>query len=113
MSKNKPGKLDDRNFVGGQNVHLIGIAMKEMIRRVLTEVRRKHFEVEVYFKGGKDGVARSVFTDADVSAQGIYTKMIREEYPGVGIIAEEESLVEPCTNGSGLHARWKTRMWYR
>lgn len=83
---------------GPVNCHLIGIAMKEMVRRALEVIRDERFIFEAHLKQGHDGAMDDVVTSADAAAQRIYVKMIREEFPTFGILAEEDALRVECSD---------------
>jgi fructose-1,6-bisphosphatase/inositol monophosphatase family enzyme len=83
---------------GAVNCHLIGIAMKEMVRRALEVIRDERFIFEAHDKPGHGGAMDDVVTSADAAAQRIYVKMMREEFPGFGIVAEEDALRVPCSD---------------
>jgi len=77
---------------GQMNAHAIGFVMKEMVRRAIEAIRAERFAFEVHAKEGHGGEMDDIFTSADKAAQGIYVKMIREAFPGYGIVAEEDHL---------------------
>ncbi|MBI2482742.1 hypothetical protein HYV74_01025 [Candidatus Uhrbacteria bacterium] len=83
---------------GECNEHLIGIFMKEVVRRALMEIRRQRVLYEARQKPGYDG-GEDIVTSADLAAQAIYLKSIRECFPTFGIVAEEggDSPPEPET----------------
>jgi len=54
---------------GAVNGHLIGIAMKEAVRRALTTIRRERFRFAVESKAGYDGADDDMVTSADRAAQ--------------------------------------------
>lgn len=83
---------------GSVNCHLIGIAMKEMVRRALEVIRDERFIFEAHQKAGFGGELDDVVTTADAAAQAIYVKMIREEFPTFGILAEEDALRVECSD---------------
>lgn len=92
----------DRNF-GKVNGHLIGIAMKEMVRRAVSTIRRERFAFAVQAKTGYDG-SDDMVTSADRAAQDVYLRSLRECFPDFGILAEEEELAVECTlEGGGLY----------
>lgn len=75
---------------------MIGFAVKEMVRRAILEIRGQRISFQVFDKVGYDG-GEDLFTSADKAAQAIYVKLIREGFPGWGILGEEANLREPCT----------------
>lgn len=86
--------------------HGVGIIMKEMVRRAMAFINktRRDFEVkekDPYFRDLKDD---DFFTTCDTGAQEIYLKMIQENFPGFGIIGEEDSLkIEPLKRFKELY----------
>lgn len=82
---------------GGLNPHTISLVMKEMVRRAIREIRRQHiiFEVQEKYTTYKTGV--DLVTSADIAAQKIFVKLIEENFPLAGIIAEE-NFAKECTD---------------
>ncbi len=72
--------------------------MKEMVRRALVAIRNERFIFEATAKQGYSGEMNDVVTSADRAAQAIYVKLMREQFPTFGIIAEEDDLRVPCTD---------------
>ncbi|MFA6315276.1 MAG: inositol monophosphatase family protein [Candidatus Paceibacterota bacterium] len=93
---------DDDTIFGHINGHAVGIIMKELVRRAIVEIRNQKQSFEVHSKEGYSGKMDDVLTSADKAAQRVYLRSIRECFPTWGVIAEEDSLVVPCTNGSIL-----------
>ncbi len=85
-------------YCGKLNSHVVGIVMKEMVRRVIEEIRSQRFVFEASAKEGHDGEMDDVVTTADKAAQEIYVKLIREGFPTCGIVAEEDDLRIECTD---------------
>jgi len=79
------------------NEHMVGIALKELVRRAITTIRAERFKFEATAKQGYDGTMADVFTSADTAAQAVYERAFRECFPGVGMIGEEETPDIPCT----------------
>lgn len=86
----------DTNF-GAVNGHLIGIAMKEMVRRAVSTIRTERFAFAVQAKAGYDGSDDDMVTSADRAAQEVYLRSLRECFPRFGVLAEEEDLAVGCT----------------
>lgn len=82
---------------GELNGHAVGIVLKDLVRRAITTIRNERFAFEVEGKLGYDGVADDMKTSADTKAQEIYLRSLREVFPQIGIIAEEDELRVPCT----------------
>ena len=78
---------------GGLTDPAIGVIMKEMVRRAIEEIRAQRFGFEVHSKPS-DGARPDFVTAADLAAQRIYTKMIRECCPDFGVVAEEDGLAD-------------------
>ncbi len=82
---------------GIRNGHNIGIIMKEMVRRAIILIRNQRFIFEAEVKKGYDGKWDDVVTTADNLAQDMYIRLIKENFPGYGILAEENKLKITCT----------------
>jgi hypothetical protein len=83
---------------GRLNAHSIGIIMKEMVRRALEIIWDQRFCFQVTAKRGLDGKMDDIHTTADEDAQKMYVKLLQENFPTFGIIAEEGRLRIPCTD---------------
>lgn len=88
----------DRKYLG-LNDHAVGIILKELVRRAIVIARRQVLSFEVGEKMGYGGDMDDVFTSADKLAQESYVKSLRECFPDIGIIGEEESLSIPAKKG--------------
>jgi fructose-1,6-bisphosphatase/inositol monophosphatase family enzyme len=75
------------------NEHIIGIILKELVRRAMVIARRQILSFEVSGKMGYGGEMDDFFTSADSQAQESYVRSLQECFPGIGIIGEEDSLV--------------------
>jgi hypothetical protein len=84
------------NLPGTISGHIIGVSMKEAVRRAIVEVRRQRFMFEAQEKASDYKTKQDFVTSADFATQEIYAKLLREHYPTYGIIAEENNLAEPC-----------------
>ncbi len=82
---------------------MVGVAMKEMVRRAIREIRRQRFIFDARPKVGYSGEYDDLVTSADAEAQKIYLKMLRMCFPNCGIIAEEDDLRIPTQHTRGLH----------
>jgi len=71
--------------------------MKEMVRRAIVAIRARRFVFEATAKPGRGGNLDDVVTSADREAQAIYLKTLRECFPDLGVIAEEDGLRVDCT----------------
>lgn len=76
----------------GLNAHLVGLALRELVRRAIVIARRQITTFESGGKIGYDGEMSDVFTSADKKAQASYVKSLQEGFPDIGIIGEEDSL---------------------
>lgn len=85
------------NGYGALNGHAVGIIMKEMVRRVITEIRNQRIAFQIEHKDNPNKAGEDFVTSADRAAQKLYLKTIKECFPGYGIVAEEDNLSVPCT----------------
>lgn len=81
------------------NGPLMGLALKELVRRAIIIARRQRTSFEINNKLGYGGTMDDVFTTADTLAQESYVKLLTECYPDIGIIGEEDSLVIEGNSG--------------
>ncbi|MEK7641738.1 MAG: inositol monophosphatase family protein [Patescibacteria group bacterium] len=83
---------------GPANEHLIGTALKEIVRRVMNEIWRRRIgfvgqeKINEHKPDKQDRV-----TDADFAAQEIFVRKLTECFPGYGIVAEEHGFSRQCT----------------
>lgn len=85
-------------YYGQLNAHLIGITMKEVVRRMIEDIRRHLFVFEVTQKPARDGSMTDVVTNIDMQAQQICIKVLSECFPEYGIVAEEKEIRTECTD---------------
>jgi fructose-1,6-bisphosphatase/inositol monophosphatase family enzyme len=74
------------------NGHAVGIIMKELVRRALGVIQAERISFESHAKQGYtdvEGEMNDVLTSADLKAQDIYVRSLRECFPSFGIISEE------------------------
>lgn len=90
---------------GNINGHLIGIVMVEAVRQAMTVIRQNRHMHEAFDKKGYDG-GEDIVTTADLAAQAVYVKLLRNCFPDYGIVAEENNLSVPCTHKE--HDIWFT-----
>ncbi len=83
-------------FYGQVNAHIIGIVMKEAVRRAIMTIRARRFIFEANAKTGYSGRLDDMVTTADREAQAVYVKMLKECFPLCGIVAEEDALKVEC-----------------
>jgi fructose-1,6-bisphosphatase/inositol monophosphatase family enzyme len=83
---------------GEVNGHLVGIAMKELVRRAIEAIRVERFAFDVQAKRSYGGDLNDLVTSADRKAQEIYLRSLRECFPTFGIVAEEDALAVACTH---------------
>lgn len=82
---------------GSKTPSLVGLAMKEMVRRAIREIRNQRFVFDAQRKANlDDGAMTDLVTTADLEAQKIYLRVIQNCFPNYGIIAEEEELSIDC-----------------
>lgn len=81
------------------NPHTIALVLKEIARRAIQLIKLERFQTDyqidskkVNYKSDEDFV-----TSADKKAQDLYLKMLTENFPGYGIMGEENNLMIPCT----------------
>lgn len=89
--------------LGHVNAHIIGIVMKELVRRAIVSIRAQKQAFEVSAKLGYTGRMDDVLTSADKAAQEVYVRSLKECFPDWGIIAEEDELFKTCADTSGLY----------
>jgi fructose-1,6-bisphosphatase/inositol monophosphatase family enzyme len=83
---------------------LVGLAMKEMVRRAIQVIRNQRFVFDAQQKMATDGSLSDLVTSADLEAQQAYLRVIRNCFPDYGIIAEEDGLRVDCrVPGRGLY----------
>ncbi len=87
---------------GQLNGHAVGIILKELVRRAIVAIRAQRL---IHESRPKDTPGRDfdLVTSADLAAQAIYLRSIRECFPGLGIIGEENGLNIPCTRDGLQH----------
>lgn len=76
--------------LGNINPHTLAIVMKECVQRAIKEIKAQRITFtseakEVDYKNEED-----LITSADTAAQEIYIKILNENFPKAGIIAEEK-----------------------
>lgn len=77
---------------------IVGLAMKEIVGRAIAEIRSQQHSFEAKAKPNVHKPDKEDFvTSADKAAQAIYIKLLKEAFPGFGIVAEENELSVPCT----------------
>lgn len=77
---------------------IVGLAMKEIVGRAIAEIRSQQRGFEANAKLNLHKPDKEDFvTSADKAAQAIYIKLLKEAFPGFGIVAEENELSMPCT----------------
>lgn len=82
------------------NPHVVGVVMKEAVRRAIGIARAERVGFEVSSKEGYDGRMDDVFTTADRKAQDAYLRILRGCFPDFGVLAEEDGLsVDPAVPG--------------
>ena len=83
-------KKDDNYFDFFRlNEHSIGIILKELTRRSMLAIRKRRFGFNVYDKT-LDSEEKDIFTDADIEAEKVVLKSLRECFPDFDIISEED-----------------------
>ena len=77
-----------QELTGNVNPHIVGIVMKEAVRRAIVAIRSERFIFESQVKQGYSGNLDDMVTSADHKAQQIYVRMLTECFPDWGIVAE-------------------------
>ncbi len=77
------------------NGHIVGTVIKEAIRRAIGIIRKEQHAFKKFLKPSKTK-KQDFVTTADLKAQKMYVKLIREWFPTFGIIAEEQHVRIPC-----------------
>ena len=82
----------EKRLYGDLNEHSVGILMKAAVERAIDVIRGRRFKFETEekksYKASEDFV-----TDADKAAQEMYIRLLRENFPTFGIVAEEDELM--------------------
>lgn len=74
---------------GFLNEHATAIILKELIRRAMMEIRKKRSDFVVYEKTLSSG-KKDIFTNADIGAEKIILRSLKECFPYFDIISEED-----------------------
>jgi fructose-1,6-bisphosphatase/inositol monophosphatase family enzyme len=83
----------------------VGRIFKEAVRRSIVVIQKHRFDFEAQVKQSLDGNMDDVMTNADQAAQKIYVEILTEDFPSIGIVAEEDKLRKSCTlPGLNLYA---------
>ena len=82
---------------GSLNPHHIGMVMREAARQAMIEIRKQRAIFEAKEKVNPLKKGKDLVTSADLAAQKIYLKIISENFPMAGIVAEEDFARE-CTD---------------
>ena len=78
--------------LGAINGHAVGIIMKELVRRAISAIRNERIVFETRLKAGADGAMDDMLTSADLKAQEVYLRSLRECFPTCGVIGEENEV---------------------
>jgi len=81
--------------------HSIGIILKELIRRSMLAIRKRRFGFNVYDKTLDSG-KKDIFTDADIEAEKVILKSLKECFPDFDIISEEDNVKEYCKSNNNI-----------
>lgn len=74
---------------GALNEHAVAIILKELIRRSMIEIRKKRSNFIVHKKTLSSG-KKDIFTDADIEAEKVILRSLKECFPYFDIISEED-----------------------
>lgn len=80
------------NFNQKINSHIVGIVMREAVRRACVVIRKERFNFEFQEKIVDYKVGQDFVSSADKHAQEIYLDLLKRNFPEFGIIAEEDDL---------------------
>lgn len=86
----------DIETYGETTSSLVGLAMKEMVRRAIQVIRNQRFVFDAQQKKHFDGSLNDLVTTADLEAQQVYLRVIKNCFPHFGILAEEDELRVEC-----------------
>jgi hypothetical protein len=89
--------------IGAINGHAVGIIMKELVRRAISAIRNERIVFETRLKAGADGAMDDMLTSADLKAQEVYLRSLRECFPACGVIGEENEVLIPPTPPTSAH----------
>ncbi|MES2642774.1 MAG: inositol monophosphatase family protein [Myxococcota bacterium] len=95
-----PNATDD--CFGVANASLVKRSMVEAVQRGIQAIRRARHAFESESKGLKDGGGEDFVTSADRGAQAAMVKVLSEDFPHFGIVAEEDGLHRPSTHPDDL-----------
>ncbi len=84
------------NF-GKLNPHHVGLVMREAVRQAIIEIRNQRFTFSSEVKFVSYKKEQDLVTSADFAAQNIFLKIIKENFPKAGIVAEEDFACK-CTD---------------
>ncbi|HBK34587.1 TPA: hypothetical protein DDZ01_01150 [Candidatus Uhrbacteria bacterium] len=87
-----------QHFPPDLNPHILGIVMREVVRRAMLVIFAQRFTHTIEAKLDYNGNPGDLRSSADIDAQAMYAKILRETFPQIGIVAEEHDLSIPCTH---------------
>src|SRR5262245_53579111 len=90
--------MESQYAFGEASDSLVGAGMRDMVRRVISEVFQSRWDFKHEAKEGSSGKMDDVVTSSDREAQEVYKKLMRERFPTFGIVAEEDNLIIPSKN---------------
>lgn len=102
MRQDQSKVMINQSNYGQLNGHSVGIIMKEMVRRSTVLIRQKRNAFVSKEKDNPYKDAQDFVTDVDVAAQRLYIAMIKENFPGIDIVAEEDIPELPKPTGTEL-----------
>lgn len=79
----------NKTEIGALNEHAVAIVLKELIRRSMMEIRKKRSNFIVHEKTLSSG-KKDIFTDADIEAEKVILRSLKECFPYFDIISEED-----------------------
>lgn len=83
--------------LGAINGPIMGILVRECVKRAIEAIREVRFTFKRRVKAIKADGGDDIVTTADKAAQAKILKIIQECLPGFGVISEEDGVNIPCT----------------
>lgn len=99
MEQERTATVHSFTDAGPLNGHAVGIILKELVRRAMFAARSRLWEFEVRSKGLKASGSEDFVTSIDTAAQEVIIRSLRECFPHIGIVAEEEGIRVPPASG--------------
>jgi len=94
--------MTSNELPGTMNGPALGIIVRALVRRVTDMARQRLSDFAVYDKPVAGRTGQDIVTSIDLRAQEMYVALLKECFPGYGIVGEEENLRVPCTNDQDI-----------